>query len=500
MDRSGLQRNFSTLPSSNASHRYDPNTGQTYREWTESNATQAEDGTGWEYKGVEYTAPPLAVSPSSKGPVKGPRSLVEMCTTVIVNNINLLEHDHDLDDVPPHLLLPIWKQLGEDYLLMPLRAFMFLSRATCINQRSTDVETKVPKDVYRYQQVIKELTGPLRTILKPLQNRPSDFIVHLTIGGKGLRFPTHELLLLTDLKNLGVLEIIQPAGLYNGFPARASDNILRGWAEKPFPVLRVLKIWGQDYTTGRSLRYLDKFPALHVYDVSGRLNDWEQWAAPPQWKKLAYESGGSLLKKTTKIIDWLSSSTYADVCKAYSLMRCWEPIGLRPLALPVPDEPLDEVTMVVGEQKAIDIREDMAATKDQMDAFNCFLRNGHNIDEGKRRWWAYMMYCHIGRVTGDMDLVKQGMHDPKQSFLIDSNAIPPRPYIEIALGDINDPQFEDEFEYHCTYVRVGDQPLQKRRAPSAEPDHTRGSGGNSSGSAPPRKLTKKQRFFDMKDL
>ncbi|XDG04824.1 hypothetical protein ABKA04_004439 [Annulohypoxylon sp. FPYF3050] len=477
---------------SNALHGF-TKTGQAYREWTESIDKKTKYWTTWEYEGVKNTAT------SSALPKKGPRSLAAMCTTVVANNFNRVEHAHDLDNVPLHLLVRIWKQVDEDYKTMPLRTFMILSEAISTNQRSSNVETKVPKGVYRRTQVLEEVVGPLENITRPLKNSPLDFIVHLTLGGKGIHFVTQEIVALKDLKNLGILEIVQPFDTDDASLPYINDNVIRSWAEDPFPVLRVLKIWGDDFTTRNSLRYLDKFPALRIYDVAGRRKHWENWAYLPQWKKVTYKWGDSLVKKTTLTVEPLSSSTYADVSKIYTLMFCWKS-SARHSYLRDTEGIYENVRMVVGEQEVARLKAEKTATQEQMDAFNEFLARSHEEGSKRRWWWAYMLYCHIGRISGNMDLVKQGMHNPEQSFLIESNLIPPRPHIHMTLGNIYHEDFKGRYQYYCTYVREADQSSEKRPASSGDPDPSQSSGGNASGPAPERKLTKKQRFFDMNDL
>lgn len=104
-----------------------------------------------------------------------------------------------------------------------------------------------------------------------------DFIAHLTIS-RGATFQVTELLRLSSMQNLGVLEIIQPSDAEEAadFP-RVSDRVVRAWSETPdpFPSLRVLRIWGNDFTTSKSLEYVTNFPALAVYDVAGRDEDWD---------------------------------------------------------------------------------------------------------------------------------------------------------------------------------------------------------------------------------
>lgn len=130
--------------------------------------------------------------------------------------------------------------------------------------------------MYRFRQHICHPTDELKRYTEPLTSLSTDFITHLVISG-GCEFSTHEMFCLTGLKNLGILELIQPADdMRTAFPA-VNDRLLRGWSEMddPFPLLRILRIWGDEYTSEDSLRWVSKFPALALYDVMGSRESWQ---------------------------------------------------------------------------------------------------------------------------------------------------------------------------------------------------------------------------------
>jgi hypothetical protein len=138
----------------------------------------------------------------------------------------------------------------------------------------------MPAKLRKYEEEKTEPVDPLESYIRPMTSASFDFIVHLTIAG-GVSFGVNELLSLTDLRNLGVLQIIQPCSISKAdtFP-RVSDRVLRAWSQLDapgaFPVLRVLRIYGNDFTTSESLKYVAKFPALVLYDVAGRSEDWRR--------------------------------------------------------------------------------------------------------------------------------------------------------------------------------------------------------------------------------
>lgn len=137
-----------------------------------------------------------------------------------------------------------------------------------------------------YHHIPLPTADTFTTYIKPLQSTSSfDFISHVRIAGS-CQINTEELLLLPSLKNLGVLEIIAPAYELDAFP-EVSDRIVRSWSEErgAFPRLVILKIHARYHLSERSLKYLSAFPALAVFEVSGRSREWQQS------ERLAAEAG-----------------------------------------------------------------------------------------------------------------------------------------------------------------------------------------------------------------
>lgn len=130
---------------------------------------------------------------------------------------------------------------------------------------------------------------------RPLNSLSIDFITNLVISG-GCDFTMNELLCLADMKNLGVLDFIPPET--GPYPPEMTDRLVRGWSEMhdPFPLLRVLRTWGNRSLTRESLRWVSKFPSLTLFEVvqaSG--NDWTlaRGIAEEHGWKLADTSTGS---------------------------------------------------------------------------------------------------------------------------------------------------------------------------------------------------------------
>lgn len=133
--------------------------------------------------------------------------------------------------------------------------------------------------LYRFRHHICRPEDELSVYTQPLLSPNVDFLTHLVISGN-CPFSTNELLCLSDLKNLAVLELIQPADeVMASFPD-VSDRLIRGWTEKtnPFPLLRILRIFRDQDITDASLQSVANFPSLAMYDVMGAREDWTQRA------------------------------------------------------------------------------------------------------------------------------------------------------------------------------------------------------------------------------
>lgn len=113
--------------------------------------------------------------------------------------------------------------------------------------------------------------------LQPLQSTGTfHFISHIRIAG-ACHIKSQDLLLLSGLKNLGVLEIIEPSDEVQPFP-RVSDRLVRTWSEEKdaFPKLSILRVCSYHDLTEHSLQYVTKLPALALFEVRGGLQDWQQ--------------------------------------------------------------------------------------------------------------------------------------------------------------------------------------------------------------------------------
>jgi hypothetical protein len=127
----------------------------------------------------------------------------------------------------------------------------------------------------RYRHEIKTPRSPLHVYANPLVSPSFDFITSLSITTP---FPFSDLVRLSRITNLGVLEIINTAAprtidsASESFHQGVGDRLIRAWHlaavnDGAFKALRVLKLWNHEDLTSKSLVYLNSFPALGVYDV-----------------------------------------------------------------------------------------------------------------------------------------------------------------------------------------------------------------------------------------
>lgn len=153
----------------------------------------------------------------------------------------------------------------------------------------------IPLGLYKFRKHICKPTGDLQTYARPLTSLSLDFITHLVISG-GCHFSVTDMLSLTDMKNLGVLELIQSTDHEGVTTPILNDRLLRGWSEKddPFPLLRILRIWGDRSVSQGSLRWVSRFPSLALYDVQAYRDDWtkpHEHAAEHGWEVVETSTG-----------------------------------------------------------------------------------------------------------------------------------------------------------------------------------------------------------------
>lgn len=309
------------------------------------------------------------------------------------------------------------------------------------------------------------------------------------------------MLRLADMKNLGVLEIIQPADERPSDFPDINDNIIRGWTEmeNPFPLLRILRIWGDQTTTKHSLRWVTKFPSLALYDVMGAKKAWD----PPLEE--AAEAG------------W----------QVTDLSGVHENPLLRNLMLLVPDEHVnktrdsirsvdaDLVTLCSDSQCAIKFvpnREAPPLLDYLTDTGKVYLPSW-DPDAASRQAgachgiafeaWAFWLYSFLGQLSNDIDMASHGLSVDQQA-VAGPFVLPSRPMACVFLGHSG----RGGITSNPSYVRLGlfktgryifTRPMdasrytkekpdgQEQQAQGAKAKHTYNHGPGRGGSRAPRK-------------
>ncbi|KAL2752220.1 hypothetical protein ACRALDRAFT_1083747 [Sodiomyces alcalophilus JCM 7366] len=399
---------------------YDKNTGAVYNEYVVPATPSHTSGRDWSRR----TELPLWKGRGGRGR-KGPRSLADMIMHVLVDNIGFLSEQHlTRGDLPTRYLWRIWRLLE--------------NRGTCLQAWKVLSKLLLAEDgektlgLYRYRHHICRPSEPLSHYTKPLESSSFDFLSYLNISGPS-SFETNELIALTELKNLAVLEIIQPADeLRTVFP-RMSDRLVRGWSEThdPFPLLRILRLWGDDSVTEHSLQYLSRFPSLLLYDVNGSRRDWGnvETVAP----RHGWETAEPLHGPHDSLLWYLM---------LFKPPEEDQPTGkLRDLARNI-DEGLisfcqnnnQPLSFVQHDAAPLFLEYLNEAAKSNLPLYIDSPSYDPQGCKGRPfETWAYFLYSFLGQLTKDEDLRKNGADVTKQT-ISGSLTLPSRPLACLQLG------------------------------------------------------------------
>ncbi|KAI8965548.1 hypothetical protein F5Y11DRAFT_294591 [Daldinia sp. FL1419] len=469
-------------------YRWDDKAAMGVYQWTVPIPKHDKDSTEWHRRPRAPDVPTLNEAKSSHHG-HGARNLVDMTIKVVTENLGCLVVG-DLDDVPFRIIRRVWDSLP-DCRSPSLQSHIVLAR--CIAEKHGG-EQSIPGGLsYLDFPVRPEYSLSFLNYIQPLMTSSFEFIVQLTLA-RDLHFSTSDYQSLTRLKNLGVLEIIQSRSCTR-FP-RITDSVVRNWSEvsNPFPILRVLRIWGDHFTTFRSLRYLPKFPSLAVYDVAGRAIDWDDhWEiSEPEWHSDANvrskEPNGFMLRHFFR--RWSTSGSdlgnFIQDSLLYSSPRSsHEPAGIQ--------------------TDVVDAAEKNSTWPEVSKKY------GHLFSKISLHTMSYMLFRQIGRLLRDRDLAAQGMNDIKKLVEDDYRSLP-TPYIAVNfceckhtlqrtgfyIPDAKCPCRDDAdaFETHYTFIRKirstgeHEQQSSSSHAPS----------GNANKPASGPKLRKKRKAFCLEDL
>lgn len=331
---------------------------------------------------------------------------------------------------------------------------------------------------YRFRQHICHPRDELRRYLEPMASISVEFITHLVISG-GCDFTTHEMLCLAGIKNLGALEFIQPADDLRGVFPQVSDRLVRGWTEtdEPFPLLRILRIWGDQSTTQESLQWVSKFPSLALYDVMGSREDWREagsHAADQGWDLAEPVPGleNSLLRYLMLFapveesvghgrLKDLARGIDSDLLSLCSDSQCTVKFVPEDQAPPLLNYLTDSAKMHMTPWDAD------AAVRD--------ARACHGMPFEA---WAFWLYAFIGQLSQNSDLQGHGLNLETQA-VVGPFVLPSKPLASLFLGHSGRLGIADKPSYvsrglfstkRFTFTRLG--ATSRKKGSSAESGHT----------------------------
>ncbi|KAH8819516.1 hypothetical protein F5884DRAFT_848836 [Xylogone sp. PMI_703] len=197
---------------------------------------------------------------------RGARSLQDCAIQCLLKNSDEITLE-GITALPTGVAWQVWKQICERGLIC-FREWSIFNTVLCRRPTAT-------MELLRFRQEIENPLSSLSTYTKPLISKQFEFITSLCITTNCL---ISDLVGLAELTNLGTLHVIKPVGQEVLDSYRVGDRLVRAWHEAAldgaFPVLRILRLWGHEDITSRSLNYLNSFRILAVYDVRDCGFDW----------------------------------------------------------------------------------------------------------------------------------------------------------------------------------------------------------------------------------
>jgi hypothetical protein len=305
------------------------------------------------------------------------------------------------------------------------------------------------RSLLRYRQSIIVPKLPLYMYTSPVTSKSFDFITSLSITTV---FPVPDLFKLSTIPNLGILEIINREG---SSPYGVGDRLIRAWHlaavdNGAFSVLRILKLWNHEELTGQSLVYLNSFPALAIYDVSGcgfNLNskiDARRFGWRPTWDIDLLESLETTCVEKTVLLQASrgseSSSTrelgtrqLSDKAQVARLPRAEITSFLTHLGLKIP-----EVPPVQKKQHNPLCLEDLDKTESGLATKKKRKRAPDPAITAKRepKTWdapAYNSFARIGQLRNDLDLARAGLATGGQ-VVVGNQLVNSAPVVSLRLG------------------------------------------------------------------
>ncbi|GJC77745.1 hypothetical protein ColLi_00583 [Colletotrichum liriopes] len=354
-----------------------------------------------------------------------------MAMHTVAENIGDVTEQHlAREDLPKRYLWRIWRLLENRFAWKVFSKFLL----------AEDDEKTL--GLYRYRQHICQPSENLRHYIRPLESLAVDFVTHLNITGFS-SFAENELLALARLKNLAILEIIQPADELRTIFPKVEDRLVRGWSEMdgPFPLLRILRLWGDESVTKNSLQYVSKFPSLALYDVNASRSDWR--GAGDAARGEGWEMEEPLHGPQDSLLWYLMLFDFVEESKPRQLQGLARNIddGLmnfcqssnQPIKF-VPSHDAPSFLDHLGDAAKRNLS--MYVDVPGYEAQTC---KGFPFET-----WAFWLYSFIGQFTKDEDLKRVGL-ETGQKTVSEQLVLPSRPLACLQLG-------------HCGSARPGITP------------------------------------------
>ncbi|KAG9230424.1 hypothetical protein BJ875DRAFT_472267 [Amylocarpus encephaloides] len=373
--------------------------------------------------------------------LNGARSLQDIAVDCILNNIS----DCTLEGIsclPISLVRRIWHAVNRR-CTFSLDTWMIFSKILHDCEGST-------LGLWRYRQVIQQPLSQLLVYTNPLTSSSYDFITSLSIT---TFFSLPDLVKLSQITNLGALEIINNSGPKALTPIPVSDRLIRAWHfaalnEGSFSVLRILKLWNHEDVTSKSLAYLNSFPILALFDVRGCAFDLSSkieakrfgWKATVETNVLGLleaacverammmqESLGIEIKSVRKA----SARQLWDGSKTRKIPRSRVASFLtRPQAL-VPGRPLIEEEAYACMHKRLD------KMKKQDKRWNLMDSQIFSNSRALESWdfATYTSFVKLGELRNDTDLARAGVDIGDHAILVDNEIVNSVPMVSLRLGD-----------------------------------------------------------------
>ncbi|RFU28384.1 hypothetical protein B7463_g7945, partial [Scytalidium lignicola] len=344
--------------------------------------------------------------PSQKK-VQGVRSLQDCAIECILKNIKQVTPE-GIACLPLEIVWRIWQRIRERHLIC-FREWSIFSKV--LGGRSPTT-----LDLLRFRQEIKNPSLSLLTYTQPLISKQFDFITSLCIGTS---CAVSDLVRLSEITNLSALHIIKPVGEETNDSCRIGDRLVRAWdeaaSEGAFLVLRVLRLWGHEEITSKSLIYLNNFQSLAVYDVRGCGFD-------PASKVQASELG------------WRA-------CVHKDILDVLEAACEEKLSLTQPSSAMEATPgLKFGRQQLYDTAKTQLTPRESMSALMACQKAlvSDNLELWTdRRTWDFnttTSLCRLGLLRNDLDLVQAGVPITTHA-LVEKEFVNSVPMASVCLGN-----------------------------------------------------------------